>query len=133
MRQEHPGGGFEHALTNDVIIAERGSRMGLPEVLFNMFPGMGAYSFLDRKIGQKLAEEVISSGKVYSAEEMRESANTVREAGFEPFMASAIADKQQWVADQAAAGVFGDLPKGARWQDYADRLLAARPDAGQKK
>ena len=60
------------------------------------------------------------------AEEMREVAQTVREAGFEPFMASAIADKQQWVADQAAAGVFEGLPKNAPWKDYADRLLAAR-------
>ncbi len=60
------------------------------------------------------------------AEEMRESANTVREAGFEAIMTAAIADKQQWVADQAAAGVFKDLPPSARWQDYADRLLAAR-------
>lgn len=60
------------------------------------------------------------------AEEMRESANTVREAGFEPLMASAIAGKQQWVADHAAAGVFQGLAKEARWQDYADRLLAAR-------
>ena len=60
------------------------------------------------------------------AEEMREAANTVREAGFDPLMTAAIADKQQWVADQAHAGVFRDLPKGARWQDYADRLLAAR-------
>jgi 3-hydroxyisobutyrate dehydrogenase-like beta-hydroxyacid dehydrogenase len=57
------------------------------------------------------------------AEEMRESANTVREAGFDPFMAAAIADKQQWVADQAKAGVFEDVAKGARWQEYADRLL----------
>ena len=60
------------------------------------------------------------------AEEMRESANTVAEAGFEPFMARAIADKQQWVADQAKAGVFKDVGKGARWQEYADRLLGAR-------
>lgn len=60
------------------------------------------------------------------AEEMRESANTVREAGFEPFMAAAIADKQQWVADQARAGVFDGVGKGAVWQDYADALLAAR-------
>ncbi len=62
------------------------------------------------------------------AEEMRESANTVREAGFEAIMTASIADKQQRVADLAAAGVFADLPKGARWQDYADRLLAARPE-----
>jgi 3-hydroxyisobutyrate dehydrogenase-like beta-hydroxyacid dehydrogenase len=60
------------------------------------------------------------------AEEMRESANTVREAGFEPVMTAAIAAKQQWVADQAREGVFRDLPKKARWQEFADRLLAGR-------
>ena len=64
------------------------------------------------------------------AEEMREAANTVREAGFDPFMASAIADKQQWVADLARAGVFQGLTKDARWQDYADRLLAHKPASG---
>ncbi len=63
------------------------------------------------------------------AEEMREAAHTVREAGFAPLMASAIADKQQWVADHAKAGVFSDVSKGARWQDYADALLAARTDS----
>lgn len=60
------------------------------------------------------------------AEEMREAANTVREAGFEPTMTASIADKQQWVADQARDGAFRDLPPGAQWQAYADRLLAAR-------
>ncbi|MEP6823620.1 MAG: DUF1932 domain-containing protein [Ramlibacter sp.] len=60
------------------------------------------------------------------AEEMRESANTVRDAGFEPFMAAATAGKQQWMADQAAGGVFEGLARDARWQDYADRLIAAR-------
>ena len=33
---------------------------------------MGAYSFLDRKVGQRRAEEIITSGKIYSAEEMQE-------------------------------------------------------------
>ena len=60
------------------------------------------------------------------AEEMREAANTVREAGFAPTMAAAIAEKQQWVADQAKAGVFDGLDKNADWQAYADRLLAKR-------
>ena len=64
------GGGFEAALSSDVIIAEKSSRFGFPEILFNMFPGMGAYSFLERKIGQQGAESVIASGKIYSAEEM---------------------------------------------------------------
>jgi hypothetical protein len=54
---------------------------------------------------------------------MREAANTVKEAGFEPLMTAAIADKQQWVASQAKAGVFDGVGKAARWQDYADKLL----------
>lgn len=64
------GGGFEAALSGDVIIAEKGARFGFPEILFNLFPGMGAYSFLERKIGQKGAENLITSGKIYGAEEM---------------------------------------------------------------
>jgi DSF synthase len=64
------GGGFEAALSSDVIVAEKRARFGFPEILFNLFPGMGAYSFLDRKIGQKGAEALLTSGKIYSAEEM---------------------------------------------------------------
>ncbi len=61
------------------------------------------------------------------AEEMRESARTVREAGCEPLMTAAIADKQQWVAEQARAGVFDWVEQGARWQDWADALRRAHP------
>jgi DSF synthase len=64
------GGGFECALSFDVLIAERSAKLGLPEVLFNLFPGMGAYSFLSRKIGTAAAEKLIMSGKVYTAEEL---------------------------------------------------------------
>ncbi len=55
-----------------------------------------------------------------------EAVNTVREAGFAPCMAEASADKQQWVAQRARAGVFNGIGKEARWQDYADRLLDDR-------
>jgi 3-hydroxyisobutyrate dehydrogenase-like beta-hydroxyacid dehydrogenase len=75
--------------------------------------------------GAYFFSRVVQHGK-RRAEEMREAANTVKEAGFEPLMAAAIADKQQWVADQAAAGVFADVAKGAVWQGYADALLKAR-------
>jgi len=66
------GGGFEAALSSNIIIAERGVKMGLPEVLFNLFPGMGAYSLLSRKIGYAAAEEMILSGRLYSAEQLHE-------------------------------------------------------------
>jgi DSF synthase len=64
------GGGFEAALSSNIIIAERGVKMGLPEVLFNLFPGMGAYSLLSRKIGFAAAEKMILSGCLYSAEQL---------------------------------------------------------------
>ena len=66
------GGGFEAALSHDVIIAEKSAKFGLPEILFNLFPGMGAYNFLSRKIGPAHAERMILSGKVYTAEELHD-------------------------------------------------------------
>ena len=48
-------------------------------------------------------------------------------------MTSAIAAKQQWVADSAKAGVFTAVRQEAveqgDWQAYADALLSARADA----
>ena len=64
------GGGFESALSAHILIAEKSAMMGLPEVLFNLFPGMGALSFLSRKVGMQVAEKMVRSGKVYSGEEL---------------------------------------------------------------
>ncbi|MCC6609590.1 MAG: crotonase/enoyl-CoA hydratase family protein [Burkholderiales bacterium] len=66
------GGGFETVLANDVIVAEESSTMGLPEILFNLFPGMGAYSLLARRLGMKAAENMILSGRLYKAAELHE-------------------------------------------------------------
>jgi DSF synthase len=66
------GGGFEHALAFDILVAERSARLGLPEIIFNLFPGMGAYSFLVRRVGRKMAENFILEGKIYTAEELYE-------------------------------------------------------------
>ncbi len=64
------GGGFECALSGNVLIAERGCKMGFPEILFNLFPGMGALTLLGRRIGTAKAERMILSGNIYSAEEL---------------------------------------------------------------
>jgi DSF synthase len=66
------GGGFECALAANVLVAERGTKLGLPEILFNLFPGMGALTFLGRRVGHHLAEKIILSGKLYLAEELHE-------------------------------------------------------------
>jgi DSF synthase len=66
------GGGFEAALSAHVMVAEKSAQMGFPEVLFNLFPGMGALSFLSRKVGMQAAEAMVRSGKIYTAVELHE-------------------------------------------------------------
>lgn len=63
------GGGLEMALACHTIVAEEGVEMGLPEVLFGLFPGMGAYSFLCKRVAPQLAERIILDGHMYSSEE----------------------------------------------------------------
>jgi len=64
------GGGFEAAISSNVVIAEKSAKFGLPEVLFNLIPGMGAYSFLIRRTGPDLAEKIIMSGELLTAQKM---------------------------------------------------------------
>jgi DSF synthase len=66
------GGGLESMITNDIVVAEKGAKFGLPEILFNLFPGMGGYSYLVRKIGEKQARAFVEDGRSRSAEEMVE-------------------------------------------------------------
>ncbi|HZM44759.1 MAG TPA: crotonase/enoyl-CoA hydratase family protein [Burkholderiales bacterium] len=104
------GGGFEAALSSDVIVAEKSARFGFPEILFNLFPGMGAYSFLERKVGQRVAEEVLTSGKIYSADDM---------------LALGVVDSV--VEDgQGEAGVAAFIKKRARSRNGLAAIAAAR-------
>ncbi len=99
--------------------------------LFETFPGVdwekqGAYFF----------QRVIEHGR-RRAEEVREVAETVREAGLTPWSASGTAERQAWVADLADAGLFGsrgtkDFARSADWRTEADRILAQRGKAGGK-
>ena len=87
------------------------------------FPGIdwekqGAYFF----------QRVIEHGRRRS-EEVREVAETVREAGLAPHSASGTAERQAWVADLADQGLFGtkgrpDFARSADWRTEADRILA---------
>ncbi|TKR33254.1 enoyl-CoA hydratase [Luteimonas gilva] len=64
------GGGFEAALCCHTIIAEEGAGMGFPEVLFDLFPGMGAYTFLTRRVPAAKAERMMLDARVYPVEEL---------------------------------------------------------------
>src|SRR3546814_444472 len=64
------GGGFELALACQTIVAESGVQMGFPEVLFGLFPGMGAYSLLSQRVSPKVAEQMMLNGVMYSSDEL---------------------------------------------------------------
>ena len=73
-------------------------------------------------------QRVIEHGRRRS-EELREVAETVREAGLAPHSASGTAERQAWVADLADAGLFGTkgtpgFARNANWRTEADRILA---------
>jgi 3-hydroxyisobutyrate dehydrogenase-like beta-hydroxyacid dehydrogenase len=79
--------------------------------------------------GAYLFQRVIEHGRRRS-EEVREVAQTVREAGLEPCSANGTAARQAWVADLGDAGVFGQrgtpgFARSADWRTEADRILAA--------
>lgn len=105
------GGGLEALLCFDVIIAERHARFGLPEVLFGLFPGMGAWSILQRRVGPVLARQMLSDGRIYTAEEMFDMGivNQVVEPG------EGEAATIQWIRDHQAhhSGYVG-INKAAR-------------------
>jgi len=84
------------------------------------------------KEGSYLFSRVVRHGK-RRAEEMREAAATVREAGFEPWMPAATAEKQDWVAALAKSGLFRELGAEPGWRDYADRIIAALERSPSKK
>jgi 3-hydroxyisobutyrate dehydrogenase-like beta-hydroxyacid dehydrogenase len=88
------------------------------------FPGIdwekqGAYFF----------QRVIEHGRRRS-EEVREVAETVREAGLTPWSAQGTAERQAFIADLADEGLFGAkgteaFAHSADWRVEADRILAA--------
>jgi DSF synthase len=65
------GGGLESVMPFHKVIFERSAQAGFPEVLFNLFPGMGAWNLVIRKAGFAVANEMILSGKLYTAEELQ--------------------------------------------------------------
>jgi DSF synthase len=64
------GGGFEAALCCQTVIAESGVSMGFPEVLFDLFPGMGAYPFLRRRMAPALVERMMLDARSYTSDEL---------------------------------------------------------------
>jgi 3-hydroxyisobutyrate dehydrogenase-like beta-hydroxyacid dehydrogenase len=115
--------GLEAMVIESFVAARRyGVEESLIASLGETFPGVdweqqASYFF----------QRVIKHGR-RRAEEMREAAVTVREAGLDPFSASGAAERQGWVADLADTGLFGKkrrrrVSRTPDWRDEADRIL----------
>ncbi|MGK0170882.1 MAG: DSF synthase [Gammaproteobacteria bacterium] len=63
------GGGFETALAARYIVAEKSATFGFPELVFGMFPGMGALQLLSLRLPHIKALRIIESARTYTAEQ----------------------------------------------------------------
>ena len=64
------GGGFEIALSCDLVLASNRSKMGLPEVHLGLIPGGGGTQRLTQKVGVNRAKEMLFTGGQYTAVEL---------------------------------------------------------------
>ena len=63
------GGGLDVALVCDLIVADPGARLGLPEVRLGLMPGAGGTARLPARIGVGAARELLLLGRAVTAEE----------------------------------------------------------------
>lgn len=140
--------GFEAMVASDTLGVASATKMcrsvmikGLEAMVIESFTAARAYG-VEKEVLASLAEtfpgidwetqggyffqRAIQHGR-RRAEEMREAAATVREAGLEPWSAAGTAERQAWVADLADAGVFGTTGSATAaaggWRRDADRVL----------
>ena len=57
-------------MLHHTVIFERGAQAGYPEVLFNLFPGMGGWNLTIRKCGHAVANDMILTGQIYTADQL---------------------------------------------------------------
>jgi len=120
---------------------------GLEALVTESFTAARAYGVEDRVLAslhetfptldwEMLGSYLMSRSALHGkrrAEEMREVAVTVREAGLEPWMASATAERQDWMGRQKGPLGLDKLGKDANWREYADKLLESRHRLGEPK
>lgn len=63
------GGGCELAMACDMRVASGNAKLGLPETTLGLIPGFGGTQRLPRLVGLGRAKELLSTGKIVSAEE----------------------------------------------------------------
>ncbi|HET7483278.1 MAG TPA: enoyl-CoA hydratase-related protein [Actinomycetota bacterium] len=66
------GGGFELALSCDIVVAAQGTQLGLPEARVGLLPAGGGTQLLTRKLGTSRAKELIFRGRRFDASEAQQ-------------------------------------------------------------
>jgi enoyl-CoA hydratase len=61
------GGGFELALTCDMIVADRSARFCFPELRLGLIPGFGGIPRLKRDLGNSLVRDLLMTGRSINA------------------------------------------------------------------
>lgn len=67
VRDKAVGGGFELPLACDIIVAEKGTELWLPEVGLGILPGAGGTQRLPRRVGREKAMDMIINTKKVEA------------------------------------------------------------------
>src|SRR5450432_2489487 len=132
------GGGFELALSCDLIVSDARAVFGLTEVTVGLVPGGGGTQLLARRIGSGRAADLVLTGrKVDAAEALRlgivdrlADADTVREAALK--VASTVAANSPLAVRHAKhalrAGLGVSLADGLDIEDAAWRAAAVSAD-----
>jgi enoyl-CoA hydratase/carnithine racemase len=66
------GGGFELALTCDVIVADKSARFAFPELRLGLIPGFGGIPRLERDLGNAVVRDLLLSGRSLGAKRAHE-------------------------------------------------------------
>ncbi|UGY93329.1 enoyl-CoA hydratase/isomerase family protein [Streptomyces gobiensis] len=135
------GGGFELALSCDVIVADRTAVVGLPEVSVGVIPGGGGTQLLPRRVGAARAAELIFTGRRVAAAEARELGliDQLVDEGEDRAEALALAAR---IAANSPVGLRAakralrtgwgmDLPAGLEVEDAAWRTAAFSGDRAE--
>jgi enoyl-CoA hydratase/carnithine racemase len=99
------GGGFELALSCDLIVADETAVFGLPEVTVGLVPGGGGTQLLSRRIGSSRAADLIFTGRRVPADE-------AGRLGFADRVVPAGSDRT--AALELATQIAGNSPVGVR-------------------
>ncbi|GAA0600420.1 enoyl-CoA hydratase-related protein [Kutzneria viridogrisea] len=132
------GGGFELALCCDRRIAGDNAKVGQPEILLGIIPGMGGTQRLARLVGPSRAKDLIYTGRFVGAEEALRIGMVDEVVAPDEVYAAARRWAEQFVgaAGRALAaakaaidgGLDGDLASGLKLESHLFSALFATED-----